>query len=445
MSATTGGSVSARGGDALEPGERAELTRLRAEVAELRVRQPPRQRHRIGWRTPIATLLIVLGCLLAPVSVLAVWTAGQVSNTSTYVANVKPLISDPAVQRAITDKITNQITSQIDVPAYTSQVASALASKGLSRAATALRGFAPSIASGLSGFIHSQVAKIVASPAVASLWVRVNTVAHTELVKALSGRGNSAIKVTNGQVTVSLEPFIMLAKQRLSARGLTVVNKLPPINPTLSLFSAKYLVKAQSAYRLINDLKIVLPIAVLVLFALGVYVARNHRRALIGAGLGLAASMFILAAGLLIFRGIYLGSVPATKLPADAAAALFDTLVRFIQESLRVVLVVGLIVAAGAFFAGPSASAVGARRSFSNALGWIRERGELVGLRTGPVGRWTYAHRKALRIGAVAVAAMIFVFWNDPDALVVIVIVAVLLLVLGLIELIGKPLAGSPA
>ena len=58
---------------------------------------------------------------------------------------------------------------------------------------------------------------------------------------------------------------------------------------------------------------------------------------------------------------------------------------------------------------------------------------------TGPVGEWTYAHRKGLRIGAVALFALIFVFWGHPTGSVVIVLVVVLLLVLGLIELIGRP------
>ena len=66
---------------------------------------------------------------------------------------------------------------------------------------------------------------------------------------------------------------------------------------------AKYLVKAQSAYRLINSLKIVLPVLTLLpLLAAGVFVAHGRRRALIGSGLGLAASMLVPAAGLLIFR-----------------------------------------------------------------------------------------------------------------------------------------------
>jgi hypothetical protein len=439
LSDTAGDSLPGPGGDGLEPDERAELEQLRAKVRELQARPPARQRRKISWRSPVAAVLIVLSCVLAPLAVVAVWTAGQVSDTSTYVANVAPLVSEPAVQNALTDKITNQISSHLNVTAYADQAASALASKGLPRAAALLKNFAPSIASAVTGLIHTQVKKLVASAAFARAWVRLNTVAHAQLVKALSGQGSKSITVQNGQVTLNLGPLIDLAKQRLSARGLTIVNKLPAINPTFPLFSAKYLVKAQTGYRLLNDLKIVLPLLVILLLAAGAYVARNHRRALIGAGLGLAASMLILGIGLLIFRGIYLNSVPDSKLPADAAAALFDTLVRFIKESLRTVLIAGLVLAGAAFLIGPSVSAVRTRGAFASGLGWIRRRADLAGLHTGPVGQWTYAHRKALRISATAIAALVFVFWGRLTPAVVVVIVILLLIVLGLIELIGRP------
>ena len=58
---------------------------------------------------------------------------------------------------------------------------------------------------------------------------------------------------------------------------------------------------------------------------------------------------------------------------------------------------------------------------------------------TGPVGEWTYLHRKGLRVGAVALFAVIFVFVGEPTPLLVIVLVILLLVVLGLIELIGRP------
>ena len=386
----------------------------------------------------MATILIVVGCLLAPVSVLAVWVASEVGSTDRYVATMEPLVHNPAIQNALTDKITAEITARLKVTGYADQAAAALSDRGLPRVGALLKSVAPSLASGATGFVRDEVHKIVTGPRFAQAWVRANTVVHQELVKALSGQGPSSVSVKNGQVVVGLGPFIDVVKQDLVKRGFTLVSKIPAINPELTLFSAKYLVKAQSAYRLINNLKIVLPVVTLLLLAAGVLVARGHRRALIGAGLGLAASMLVPAAGLFIFRGIYLGSVPSNVLPADAAAALFDTLVAFIKQGLRTVLVAGLVVAAGAFLAGPSVTAVWIRGAFARGLGRVRHAGEQAGVHTGPAGTWTYAHRKGLRISAVALAALVFVFWGQPTAAAVIIIAVLLLVVLALIELIGR-------
>ena len=285
--------------------ERAELARLRAGVSNGSPEPTtPAHRSHTGWRFPVALVFILVGCLLAPISVLAVWTANEVSSTSRYVDNVEPLVHNPAVQNALTDKITTEITTHLNVTANTDQAAAALTSHGLPRVGALLQTFGPSLSSAVTGYIHGQVHKIVTSPQFARIWVQANTAVHQELVKALSGQGSGSVSVSNGQVVLSLGPFINLVKQDLVKRGFTLASKLPAINPTLSLFSAKYLVKAQSGYRLINDLKIVLPILTLVLLALGVYVARGHRRALIGAGLGLAASMLVLGAGLVIFRAV---------------------------------------------------------------------------------------------------------------------------------------------
>ena len=244
---------------------------------------------------------------------------------------------------------------------------------------------------------------------------------------------------------LNLGPFIDVVKTKLAAKGLSIVSAIPAINPQFALFNDKYLVKAQSGYRLLNDLKIVLPIVTLLLLGAGIYLARGHRRATVGAGLGLAASMLVLGIALAIARGIYLNSVPSTVLPSDAAAVLYDTLVRFIKDGLRILLVVGLIVAIAAFFTGPSVTAVRTRRGLSRGLGWLRSSGERAGLRTGPVGSWTYQHRTALRISAVALFAIIFVFLATPSAASAIVLAILLLVVLGLIELIGRPPgAGQP-
>jgi hypothetical protein len=445
MTDTDAGDGMAPASAELSPGERAELEALRAEVAELRRRPEAAPRHRVSWRTPVAVVLIVIGCVLAPISVLGIWTANQVSDTNRYVANVTPLIQDPAIQNALTDKITNEIVTQINVPALASQASALLTQRGLTRVGDLLQSFSGSINSAVQGFVHGQVHRVVTGPRMESLWIQANRLAHQQLVAALSGRGPSSVSVQNGQVTIDLAPFIQLAKQRLASRGLTIVNKIPIVHVTLALFPSRDLVKAQTAYRLINNLKIVLPILTLLLLGAGIYVAKSHRRALIGAGLGFAVSMLVLGALLLIVRGAYLNAVPNGVIPSDAAAAAFDILVRFIRIALRTLLVIGLVVAIAAFFTGPSVTAVKTRSAFAAGFAWIRRGGEMHGVQTGPVGTWTYAHRKGLRIGAVALAALIFVFLATPSVASVIWIVVLLLVVLGLIELIGRPPAKPAA
>jgi hypothetical protein len=430
----------------LSADERAELARLRAETAALH-KEPlgASRRRRIGWRAPVATLLIVVGCVLAPLSVLGVWAGNQVSDTGRWVATVEPLIHDPAVQNVLTDKITNQITSRLNITGTIDQASAQLNSRGLPKISSLLSQFGPQIASSVTGFIHSTVHSVISSPAMATAWVQINTVAHQAVVKVLSGQGNGAISTSNGQIVLNLGPLIDVAKQDLVARGFKLASSIPPVSPTVALFQAKDLGKAQEGYRLVKAQKLALPILALLLIAAGVYIAKGRRKALVGAGLGLAASMLVLAIGLQIARSIYLSSVPSSVLPGDAAAAVYDAFVHFIKVGLRVVLAVGLVVAIGAFFTGPSRTAVQTRSALKSGTDRVRHYGERRGVSTGPVGQWTYPHRKSLRIGAVALTALIFVFWGQPTALVVIVLVVVLLVVLGLIELIGRPPAPQTA
>jgi len=426
---------------ATEEDERAELERLRAELAGLRDERAQagakRQKRPGGWRAPVSAVLIVLGCILAPISVLGVWGANQVGNTDRFVANMSPLISEPPIQQALSAKITTQVTSRLNVQAIANQAAAQATAAHLPRIATLLHTFSGQIASGVNSAIATAVSRVVASPAMAAVWTQALRVAHSGIVRVLSGQGGGAVDVVNNQVVLNLGPLITQAKKQLSAQGLTIVNNIPNVNATFPLFEAPNLAKAQQGYRLTQTLKWVLPFLALAFLALGVYVARGHRRALIGAALGLAASMLVLGIALDIARVIYLNSVPKNVLPSDAAAALYDTLIRFIREGLRVLLVIGLVIAIGAFLTGPSVTAVRTRKAVTSGIDWLRARGEQAGVRTGPVGEWTAAHKNLLRIGAIALIALIFVLLGPPDVGEVITLVVVLLVLLGLIELIG--------
>jgi hypothetical protein len=433
--------------------ERAELERLRSENAALRaqagrggaadqdtVRLPGgRSAARQRWRTVVATLLIVVACVLAPLSVVAVWTRNQVTNTDRYVATVSPLASDPAIQAAIADQITAQVFTYIDIKGLTTQALDALSSRGLSpQVASQLEAFSVPIANGVQSFTRDQVGKIVASDAFTNAWIQANRTAHAELVKALTGEGGGAITVENDTVSVNLAAFIQTVKAQLVASGFTLAERIPQVNASFVLFQSKDITRVRSGFNLLNTLGIWLPIIALILLVLGVYVAKDHRRALVGAAVGVAVSMVVLALALAVFRSIYLDAVPATVLPHDAAAVLYDTIVRFLRLGLRTILVLALVVAAGAFLTGRSVTAVRTREGVGRAIGWLQGGAEQAGFSTGPVGAWVYANKRALRIGAVTLAALVLVFWGRPTGKVVLGLTLALLVVLAIIEFLGR-------
>jgi hypothetical protein len=230
-----------------------------------------------------------------------------------------------------------------------------------------------------------------------------------------------------------------VVKQRLVDAGFSVAARIPEVNASFVLFQSADIPRARRAFNLLNTLGIWLPILALILLAIGVYVATDHRRALVGAAVGVAASMVVLALGLAVFRSIYLDALPASVLPHDAAAVLYDTIVRFLRLNLRTILVLALVVAAGAFLTGESVTAVRTRQSLTGAIGWLRGSAEQAGLRTGPVGSWVDTNKRVLRVAAVAVAALALVFWGRPTGKVVLGLTLALLATLAVIEFLGRP------
>jgi hypothetical protein len=392
------------------------------------------------WRTILAVVLIVVGCVLAPLAGVAVWARNQVTNTDRYVRTVAPLAADPAIQQAITDQITTQILAYLDVRGLTNQAADALAARGLGpQLADQLGGFAGPLASGIQSFVRTQVHKIVQSQAFADAWVQANRVAHQALVKTLTGQGDGAVTVEGDTVTLNLAPFIQTVKARLVEGGFALATRIPQVKASFALFQSEQLTQARSAFNLLNTLGNWLPIIAIVLLGIGVSVATDHRRALVGAAVGVAVAMGGLGLSLAVFRTIYLDAVPAALLPHDAAAVLYDTIVAYLRLGLRTILVLALVVAAGALATGRSATAVRTRQRLAAGIGWLGGSAEHAGWRTGPVGIWVYANKQLLRIGAVALAALALVFWGQPTGKTILLLAGLLLVALALIEFLGQP------
>jgi hypothetical protein len=414
---------------ALDPDERAELARLRAEVRRLRA-----PRARLAGRSVLAVALVVVGCLLAPVALTSVWLHNQVADTDRFVATVSPLVRDPAVQAALTERVTDTVFTYVDVRGLADEAIDALAGQGLPPLLVdRLHGLTGPLASSARDFVRDRVAELFATEQFAQAWDRVVRVAHEQANGVLSG-SNSAIAIRGDRVVLDLAPFIEIAKRQLVDAGLTVADAVPEVHPTIAIAAADRLVTARAAYVTLGRLAAFLPWVVLALLALGVYVAPGHRRAVVWSGFGFAASMLVLAVGLAVTRAELVDSVPARS--AASTAAGYDIVVRFLRDGLRMLFVVGVVVAVGAFLAGPSVTAVRLRGGVVRGLTWLRDR---TGLRSGPVGAWVHTYRAALRATAVVLAVLVFVFLDRPSGVAVLLIAVLLAVCLAVIQFLDQP------
>jgi hypothetical protein len=418
-------------GAPLTADEREELLRLRRELETITADRRPRPKFR--WRSLLAAVLIVLGCVLAPVAGVSVWVHNQVSDTDRFVRTMTPLVSDPDVQNALTNQLTATVFTYVDVQGLADDAVAALGAQGLPPQLTdRLSTLTPTLTSAVTGFVHDKIAALVASPEFASAWNQAIRAVHRQAVLVLAGDRESVV-IKGDTVYLDLAPFVDLTKQRLSDAGLTAVDLVPEVHPTVALAKADTLTRAQSAYSMLDTVAGVLPWIVLLLFAVGVYLARNRFRALVGVGLGLGLSMVVLGAGLLVARSLLINAVPAATAPATASG--FDIVVAYLRLGLRALIVLGLVLALAGFLAGRSESAVRIRR-------WVTDR--LHGLRGGPaaggpVATWVRDHVKGLRIGAVAVAVLAFVFLEQPTGITILVVAALLLVALAVIEFLARP------
>jgi hypothetical protein len=426
--------------------EHAELEHLRAEVARMRLQMNGRgtaSSHRArGWgRTSAAVVLIVLGVLCAPLSVLSVWAKSQITDTDRYVQTVAPLASDPAIQAAVTTQITNQIFTYLDVNGITKGALAALSQSDAvpPRVAAGLDALAVPIANGIRSFTADQVSKVVASDAFEQVWAQAQREAHSQLVAALTGSTTGAVVLADDSVNVNLGPLIAQVKERLRQQGFTLADRIPVVDRQITVFRSEDVAKARTLFDVLNNVGFWLPIVGLALLGAGAYVARNSRLALIGAGLGVAASMIALGVVLAVVRSRYLNAIPPELLPRDAATVLFDTLVRFLRSSVRALGVAGLLLALGAFFTGPSVTAVRLRSGTARAIAAVHRKVEGIGVPLSPTSGRVAPHARLLRVLLVVATVLALVVWTYPTTAVVLWITVALLAGIALIQFLATP------
>ncbi|RVW03107.1 hypothetical protein [Rhodococcus xishaensis] len=447
------------GKEPLDSDERAELERLRDEVATLRAglaESGPAaaaaagpSRHTLRWTG--VTILLVLVAALAIVSVTSRFVRSQILDTERYVTTVAPLADDPAIQAEITNRVTDEILARIDLDSLTTEALTALTdvsnlAEEAPRVNQLVVGLSPVLAGQAKSFVRDTVSAFVQSQQFKDLWIQANRRAHNALVSVVTGNyGVSAVEVDqSGTVSISLETIIDNVRTALVDRGFTIAETIPSVDRQFVLFQSPGLVQAQRVVNALDKASAVLPWLALACAAAAVAVSPGGRRqhTLSLAGLSIAVGMLILAIGILVTRAVYLTDIPPDVLSPDAAAAVVDTVLVPLRTSLRAVAVAGVVVAVGAYLTGGSSSARVIRRGFGQALDFVRR--PTSDRPPSTAERWAAQARIPLRSAIVGAAALLLIFWRYPTGMVVLWIVLGALLALLALEVIIRPAVGTP-
>jgi hypothetical protein len=362
---------------------------------------PPRHRHG-GWRWTGAVVLLLVAALLATLSVVARYARDEIINTDEYVATVTPLASDPAVQNAIAARVSTAVIEKIDIPNLINQLAQATGRPNADVIASAIAG---PVNNAVQDFVNKTVLKFVQSSRFQKLWVNANTKAHTQLSGVLTGQGTDVVKTQGDQIIVEVGPIVDQVKQDLVNSGFSVASKIPSVSVQVPVITVQNLPRIQSYVNLLDKLATWLPLIALVLLALGIWLAPQHRRgALIGVMM-IAALMIIMLVLLHVLRDAYTTKVADKGLNVPAALALYDTLLRFLIQAVEAVLVVSIVAAVWLYLAGPSWIGRFIRRWGQRGEDWIAHGINRTTLRFGPVPRFTNRYGTWFVIAAGVLAA----------------------------------------
>jgi hypothetical protein len=423
-----------------------------AAVSE--AQETPKSRPRARrTRRITAWVLVVLASLLIPISVISVWAIRTVTDTDQYVATLAPLARNPIIVDHLAQRATDELFSTHIVQ---DKVTAALGPKA--------KPIITPIVAEVHAYVYGLALKVFESPKFGRLWDTLNRHTHDAVIDVLTGKQSPLTQKLEkgGGIAVNVTPAINNLIDQANAKGITLFNPLKPVLSKgnglgVSVVSKSQVSKFTGLFNAIVTLKWAVPVVALVLAILGIVIAVEHRKTLLRMAIGIALVTMLLLAGLSLGRITFINQAGHT-FNRQVAGTVWDTMLRYLMTDLRWMLLVVVLVAFGAWLAGPARYAVWIRSKVAGGSRWVTTQAHELTAGTGRAaagsdrarrsGGWVLDHINGLRFVGVVVAGLFLVFGGNLTGWSLLIIVLVLAVYLALLQLVAawaRKVSGSVA
>ncbi len=301
-------------------------------------------------RQVVVRILVVLGAIVAMVSLLAGYVRFQGLDTPTVKDTAGELIADPVVRDEIAATLVDQLYANVAVNETLGE-----------QLPPNLQGLAGPIAGALRVGLDRAAVRLLERPRAQELWVNAIGLAHGDLVLVLKDESNR-IQTEDGKVVLNLRPLLVRLGEQIGVIG-RIEQRLPADAGRITIMESEQLSTAQTLTRALDVVGSWLWLVPLALWAVALWLARGFRRSILRM---IAWSAVLSGVIVLVIRrvagSVVIDSLAPTESLKLAAGDAWDILTGLLRDGALTLVGIGVVLLVAAWIAGPSKTGVSARQ-----------------------------------------------------------------------------------
>src|SRR5215203_1489872 len=275
--------------------------------------------------------LVILGSLLAFLSVFAIWTERQALNTDDWVDTSGRLIHNETIREAVGDYLVDQLYENVDVRKELEEIPPG-----------DTKDLAGPAAGGLRQVAGQGAEKALETSTAQELWEEANRTTHEQLLAVLENK-KEAIETEGGDVKLNLGSLLTNLAEQVGI-GEDLAEKLPPDAAQIEILKSDELKTAQDIAIAIKGLAVLL------------------------SGIGLIAAGFAVIVVRHIAGGIVVDQLVKTESAKPAGEAAWSIGTSLMTSIATTVIIVGILFLVAGWLASPTNGARTTRRYLAPVL-----------------------------------------------------------------------------